>query len=615
MGFAGIVVISVAPSGWNSASFAVDQRSHHLWLARTRSNGSLSYGPPNALLGEGLFVCQIDFEKAVDRVNRELLWARLEERGVNGAALDALKRCYERVELRVKVNGSIGQAFSSSQGVKQGCPMSPTLFGFFVEGFADYVDALDVALPAAMAATDCPSVEGRRVPLALYADDLSLFAGTKRRLMSLLRALREWSEAFGLTVNAKKCELLFFYPNDQVRSHFYAITDLVTMRVTEEGLPVDRPIVWKTRARYLGLHFGPNSAFASCTDELYAAGRRAMFALLSKLRRQGLLLPSIGMKCFNAQVRSVLSYGSQLWGADLVLALLERGFPANEAPRSCYFEAATRDRMVKLQISFMKQLVGAAVPPLQLLFRELGQMPLQLHWAESVFRFWNSLVEVTSTVYHSAFRHEIRLALETNLQGDGWGSKVIRVLNYLGHVWAEDAAAGNIDTRVRRYAASKLDVEALMDTLRGRVNDDWGSDRLAVDPRAFVTDARKPGVKMCRHKHWMGLPKQFEGYIPPAHHRSLLRFRLCVSDLAVNSESSRSRELRVCKACRSDGAIEDEKHFLWECPALVSARQKIWDLGVPTTASVHDVMQVDDQRGLAKAIYEMFALRRERIAS
>ncbi|GLC39508.1 hypothetical protein PLESTM_000905900 [Pleodorina starrii] len=585
---------------------------HNLFLLRHLTDRCRRVLPNGS--SQALFVCQIDFEKAFDRVNRDMLWLRLEERGVTGAALAALKRCYERVELRVKVNGTTGAAFPSSQGVKQGCPMSPTLFGFFVEGYADYVDALDVALPDAMAAPECPDVEGRRVPLALYADDLSLFAATKRRLMSLLRALREWSEVFGLTVNARKCELLLFHPSDQVRSHFYAINGLVTMRVLEDGLPVDRPITWKPRARYLGLHFGPNSSFASCTDELYGAGQRAMFSLLSKLRRQGLLLPFVGMKCFNAQVRSVLSYGSQLWGVDLVLALLERGYPANEAPRSCYSEVATRDRMVKLQIAFMKQLVGASVPPLQLLFRELGQMPLQMYWAESVFRFWNSMVENTSSIYHSVFRHEIRLALESDLQGDGWGTKIIRALNILRHDWPEDATAGTIDARVRRYSTCKLDVEALLDTLRGRINDDWASDRLAVDPCSFVTDGRKPGVKMCRHKHWMGQPKQFEGYIPPAHHRALLRFRLCVSDLAVNSESNRARELRVCKACRINGAVEDEKHFLMECSALVSARQKLWDLGVPEGASVCDVMQIDDQRGLAKVVYDMFCFRRERIA-
>jgi hypothetical protein len=437
----------------------------------------------------------------------------------------------------------------------------------FVEGFADYVDALDVALPEAMAVRDSPDVEGRRVPLALYADDLSLFAKSLRRLMSLLRALREWSEAFGLTVNARKCELLFFHPDGQVRRQVYALSDhnLVTMRALEEGHPVLRPVIWKPRARYLGLHFGPVSAFVSCTDELYSAGQRAMFALLNKLRRQGLLLPGVGMKCFNVQVRSVLSYGSQVWGADQVLAMLSRGYPANEAPRSCYFEVAVRDRMVKLQILFMKQLVGASVPPLQLLFRELGQVPMQVHWAESVFRFWNSLVEVTSSVYHSAFRQEIRLALETNLQYDGWGAKVIRILNHLGHDWGAESGVGSVNDQVRWYSACKLDVDALMETLKERVNDDWVNSRLEVDPRSFVSDSKKPGVKMCRYKHWMGSPNLWEGYIPPAHHRALLRFRLCVTDLVVNSVSNRSREHCLCAACGTNGAIYDEKHCLLEC--------------------------------------------------
>ena len=50
-------------------------------------------------------------------------------------------------------------------------------------------------------------------------------------------------------------------------------------------------------------------------------------------------------------------------------------------------------------------------------------------------------------------------------------------------------------------------------------------------------------------------------------------------------------------------------------PALALARQKLWDLGVPRSATVRDVMEVDDQRGLAKAIFEMFRLRCQRLAS
>ncbi len=42
-------------------------------------------------------------------------------------------------------------------------------------------------------------------------------------------------------------------------------------------------------------------------------------------------------------------------------------------------------------------------------------------------------------------------------------------------------------------------------------------------------------------------------------------------------------------------------------------RQDLWGLGVPTSTSVAEVMQVNDQRGLAKIIFEMFRLRLEHL--
>jgi hypothetical protein len=66
-----------------------------------------------------LFMCQVDLEKAFDRVPRELLWMRLEDPGVHGACLDALKAAYARVEMHVRVSGVRAEPFVSGQGVKQ----------------------------------------------------------------------------------------------------------------------------------------------------------------------------------------------------------------------------------------------------------------------------------------------------------------------------------------------------------------------------------------------------------------------------------------------------------------------------------------------------------------
>ncbi|EFJ41986.1 hypothetical protein VOLCADRAFT_98073 [Volvox carteri f. nagariensis] len=47
----------------------------------------------------------------------------------------------------------------------------------------------------------------------------------------------------------------------------------------------------------------------------------------------------------------------------------------------------------------------------------------------------------------------------------------------------------------------------------------------------------------------------------------------------------------------------------------VSLWTKLWDLDVPVNADIRDIMQVDDQRGLAKAIFEMFHSRHEHLVT
>ncbi len=60
----------------------------------------------------------------------------------------------------------------------------------------------------------------------------------------------------------------------------------------------------------------------------------------------------------------------------------------------------TSDKLMQLQLNFMNDIVGAATCPNLLLFREFDQLPLQMNWAELVFRFLSCLTEDTSTFYH-----------------------------------------------------------------------------------------------------------------------------------------------------------------------------------------------------------------------
>ena len=176
----------------------------HLVTRHSVGTGALGVKP--------LYVCQVDFAKAFDKVPRELLWERLRERGVHGVLLSALKHCYDTVLLRAKVNGKLGDPFPSSQGVKQGDPPSPDLFGLYIEILSDFIDAADrhrlrVRSPTSglllePCDNDAPTLDcGLRVSSILFADDANLLALSAGRMNYLLALLALFCDAFGMSVN------------------------------------------------------------------------------------------------------------------------------------------------------------------------------------------------------------------------------------------------------------------------------------------------------------------------------------------------------------------------------------------------------------------------------
>ena len=79
------------------------------------------------------YTCFVDFRKAYDSVPRELLWQKLAGRGVQGWFLDSIKALYGSVPMAVKTNEGLSSSFECVMGVKQGCPLSPTLFGMYLD--------------------------------------------------------------------------------------------------------------------------------------------------------------------------------------------------------------------------------------------------------------------------------------------------------------------------------------------------------------------------------------------------------------------------------------------------------------------------------------------------
>lgn len=62
-------------------------------------------------------------------VSRDKLWNRMEELGISNRYRAAIHRLYDKVRAKIRASKGMSNCFGSDICIKQGCPLSPTLFG------------------------------------------------------------------------------------------------------------------------------------------------------------------------------------------------------------------------------------------------------------------------------------------------------------------------------------------------------------------------------------------------------------------------------------------------------------------------------------------------------
>ena len=99
-----------------------------------------------ALIEEGrhnkkkIYCCFVDFRKAFDTVPHAWLMQRLEAIGIPMEIQWGINALYESVSRRVRTPNRVSETVTSTVGLKQGCPLSPTLFGLYIEEIYDYIE-------------------------------------------------------------------------------------------------------------------------------------------------------------------------------------------------------------------------------------------------------------------------------------------------------------------------------------------------------------------------------------------------------------------------------------------------------------------------------------------
>ena len=164
-----------------------------------------------------LYMCFVDLQKAYDSVDRELLWKVLGRAGVPSVMIDVIRQFHDGMRARVRMDdGKLSEWFEVTQGLRQGCVLSPLLFNIF---FAAVIEVVlqrfseDDTILENLVFLDEGSGGGpdetlldrvrRAVWGMLYADDAGIVSRSPAGLARMMAIIVEVFGAFSLTVSEK----------------------------------------------------------------------------------------------------------------------------------------------------------------------------------------------------------------------------------------------------------------------------------------------------------------------------------------------------------------------------------------------------------------------------
>jgi hypothetical protein len=80
------------------------------------------------------YIAFFDFKKAFDSVDRDKLWTIMSSKGIRTHLITAIQKTYMENIIRVNVGNGISEdSRVITQGVRQGCPLSPVLFNLYLD--------------------------------------------------------------------------------------------------------------------------------------------------------------------------------------------------------------------------------------------------------------------------------------------------------------------------------------------------------------------------------------------------------------------------------------------------------------------------------------------------
>ena len=354
--------------------------------------------------------------------------------------------------------------------------------------------------------------EHNKINALMYADDLVLISRTKEGLQRQIDSLYNYCKKWKLNINIKKTKSMVFNRGNNLIKTVFNVDDT--------------PIENVKKIKYLGFTISAkNCSFQHTIDDLTLKANRAIYAIKSKVKLS--TLPTkLAIKIFKSQIVPILLYGSEVWGPYINLDYLT-------------WENSNTERM---QTQFLKQILGCNFKTSNDMVRaDTGCRPLLNMVIKRFISYTKNLLSRKSALCYDSIIYENGNSEYPNF------CKYSEMFN--------------------------LNILELMQKSKQELNkicaenyDRFWKGKILASTKAASFNKFKNNITLEKHLHLNFNLK---------HKIALSRFRLSNHPLMIE----KGRHLRIeknerkCYFCKDK--IEDEEHFLINCPLYSPSRLKL----------------------------------------
>lgn len=465
----------------------------------------------NSRRGGKVYAAFIDYRKAFDSVDRDKLWETLQKLETSSKMVKMVKAMYSSVQCCVRWGAKVSDFFDCSHGVKQGCLLSPIIFSLLISKVADFVRRKGKHGIQLLPGFD-------EIFLLLFADDIVLLSSTPSGLQNQINSLESVSKTLGLTVNLDKTKTMVFRKGGHLSA-------------AEKWTYGNKEIETVNSYKYLGFTLTTKLSCNYACGEYASKAKAKILDLMRTMWSLCNLDSSVFFQLFDAQIKPMLLYASEIWGISR-LAVVE----------SAHLFACKRFLGVSNRT------------PNHMIYGETGRYPLFIESTVSSLRYWLKLKKMPM----SRLPKQALVMLENDLlrndpHKNSWIKSVKDTLFSLGF---QDAWS----TGVTHERAFLLSVKRKM---IDNFKQEWFT-KISSSER-FAT------YRLFKQVH------QSEKYVNDLTIKKfrdpMIRLRLGINELGVNKRYQHGADvIRDCPFC--PGVLEDENHFMFSCEAYKDLREK-----------------------------------------